>query len=130
MNLPAKLLLIYSTLFIILLIFSGIALSTIYQESKKNEVPKDVVKNPQMGIQIKTNTSPTPTPIKVIVKINSRGNAYVNLREEASIEGKVVTRVNDGDQLILISKENEWYKITDNPSWEGFVYKDYIEETD
>ena len=113
--------------FIILIIFSGIAFSTIYRESSKIEVNPGEEKNPQTGIQIKTNS--TPTPSDVTVKIESRGNPFVNLRESASLEAKIIARLKDGDQFVLISKDSQWYKITDNQSLTGYIYKDYVEES-
>src|SRR4030042_419462 len=113
--------------FIILIIFSGIAFSTIYRESSKIEVNPGEEENPQIEIQIKTNS--TPTPSAVTVKIESRGNPFVNLRESASLEAKIIARLKDGDQFVLISNDSQWYKITDNQSLPGYIYKDYVEES-
>lgn len=52
---------------------------------------------------------------------------YLNVREEASVNGDIVTTVNPGEQYEYTDEENGWYYITLDDGSVGWVSGDYVE---
>lgn len=53
----------------------------------------------------------------------------VRLREEASTTSNILTNLDLGDEVEILSEEGDWYKVKFK-TYEGFMYKDYIKTED
>ena len=53
----------------------------------------------------------------------------VRLREEASTASSILTNLDLGDEVEILSEEGDWYKVKFK-TYEGFMYKDYIKTED
>lgn len=88
---------------------------------KKNQAIKCVVASAIMLMLVFTNKANGAT-----VKVTTE---TLNLRSEASTSSTIVMQLNLGEELQVISEEDNWYKVKVDGK-EGYVSKDYVELTE
>jgi len=64
------------------------------------------------------------TKEKVIIK-TPNPETKINVQETASTSSKIIGKVGQGEEFILIKKEGEWYQIKFENSF-GYLYKEYV----
>ncbi len=90
--------------------------------------------NTQFTARVTTAVAVTPTPTQPPLKtalIKGNGASPLNVREEASLKGKLVTSLKEGEKVIILEGPKDadgrsWYKIETNGKT-GWAVKDYIE---
>ena len=61
-----------------------------------------------------------------VEEVHVRATANVNLRAEASTDAEILTTVEAGTEMVLISEENGWAQVTYNDQT-GYVSTDFVE---
>lgn len=64
---------------------------------------------------------------EVIVKQTPTG--FLRVRDQGSLSGKEIGKVNVGDKLILLEEQGSWYRVRLSDGTEGFVSATYVEKT-
>lgn len=110
-------------LFFYLLLFFALAIIAVSNitQSKEKELPPVSQEE-----TILPSPSPTLTPQakeKVIIKTENADDE-VNLREAPSTASKIIGKVGQGEEFILIQKEGDWYQIKFEDGF-GYLYKEY-----
>ncbi len=75
-----------------------------------------------------SNASPLPTPPTTQVLVAQTPTGFLNIRDSASIQGKVVGQASSGDTLALILEQGAWDKIQTKDGIVGFVSSQYIQK--
>ncbi len=52
----------------------------------------------------------------------------LNVRSGQGVEYRIVTKVNKGAQVLLLSKSGQWYNIRLQDGAEGYAHSDFIQE--
>lgn len=65
---------------------------------------------------------------KKMLKILPTGLNYLNVRDDASLQGEIIDKVTPGDQYEYTETKNGWYKIILDGEETGWVVGDYVEE--
>lgn len=74
----------------------------------------------------KITTIPVSSTQKVLVKDTPTG--FLRVRDKPSIDGREITRVSPGDDLILLEELSSWARIRLQDGKEGYVSSSYIEK--
>ena len=81
----------------------------------------------QQEQETETPTYVVPQPVEEPVEeVYVRATANVNLRAEASTGAEILTTVEAGAEMVLISEENGWAQVTYNDQT-GYVSTDFVE---
>ncbi len=76
-----------------------------------------------------TSTSaPVVTQTSQVV-VRQTPTGFLRVRDQASLLGKEIAKVNVGDQLTLLEELGSWYKVRLPSGTEGFVSSSYVEKT-
>lgn len=76
---------------------------------------------------VSPTTSVTPSP-STSVKIKSTPTGFLRVRDDASLGGVEITRVNPGDTFPLVEEKPSWYKIQLPEGKSGWISSDYAEK--
>lgn len=66
------------------------------------------------------------TEEKEVGVVHVSRTSYLNVRNGPGLQYKVIDRLNAGDQVDVVEKDGEWYKIA-LAHREGYVFEDYLE---
>lgn len=78
-------------------------------------------------VDLTTISAPVITQtLEVVVKQTPTG--FLRVRDLASLSGKEIAKVNQGDRLILLEEQNGWDRIRLPDGREGFVSAAYVEK--
>lgn len=111
-------------LFFYLLLFFALAIIAISHLTQTKEKELPLVNQEETTLP---PPLPTPTPQaekKVIIKTES-GADEVNVREAPSTAAKIIGKVSQGEEFILIQKEGDWYQVKFEDGF-GYLYKEYV----
>lgn len=74
--------------------------------------------------------SPTPTPstTQQLVVILATPTGFLRVRQEPTINSLEIGRVLPGDELLLLTQENDWYKIQLKDGKEGWISNSFAEK--
>lgn len=64
--------------------------------------------------------------LEVVVKKTPTG--FLRVRDKGSLSGKEITRVNEGEKLILLEELAGWIRVRLSDGTEGFVSSSYVEK--
>ncbi len=76
----------------------------------------------------KTQESATIEVSNPKLKILDTPTGWLNVRDSASLKGKILTKVYSGEQYEYTKQENGWYYITIPKSKSGWVFGEYVQE--
>ena len=82
--------------------------------------------SPTPTLQPTTSVTPTPT---TSVKVKQTPTGFLRVRDDASLGGNEIARVNPGDTLPLIEEKPSWYKIQLPDGKTGWISADYADKT-
>lgn len=75
-----------------------------------------------------TNVALTPQSTSSKVKILSTPTNFLRVRDKPNLAGKELTRVEPGDELVLLGEEGSWYKVRLSNGLEGYITSAYAEK--
>ena len=110
-------------LFFYLLLFFALAIIAVSHLALSKEKALPPVSQEETTLP---SPSPTPTPQaekRVIIKTENP-DEEVNVREEPSTASKIIGKVSQGEEFILVEKEGDWYQIKFEDGF-GYLYKEY-----
>lgn len=102
------------------------------KRSIKTNLPKDFNLTVSVDLALSeadltTISAPVITQTKeVIVKQTPTG--FLRVRDQASLAGKEIARVNVGDKLVLLEEQAGWIRVRLPNGTEGFVSSTYVEK--
>ncbi len=103
-----------------------VTISSHRKQAKLEEELKQL-QEAQQEQQTETPTYVVPQPVEEPVEeVHVRATANVNLRAEASTDAEILTTVEAGSEMVLISEENGWAQVTYNDQT-GYVSADFVE---
>ena len=105
-----------------------VTISSHRKQAKLEEELKQLQEAQQQQEQeTETPTYVVPQPVEEPVEeVHVRATANVNLRAEASTDAEILTTVEAGAEMVLISEENGWAQVTYNDQT-GYVSTDFVE---
>lgn len=62
------------------------------------------------------------------VKVLSTPTNFLRVRDQPSLSGKEITRVEPNDELLFLGEESNWYKVRLKNGMEGFILASYAEK--
>lgn len=87
-------------------------------------MPEDLLAEP---IPEKGVASQDKTSVVEKIKIKETETGWLNVREEPSLEAKILEKVLVGDELESLEKQEDWIKIKTKDGKEGWVSDQYVE---
>lgn len=86
--------------------------------------------------RVEESASPSASPLEksatssatLKLKIQETGIGYLNVRENPSLTASIIGRVNPGETYEYKDKRDNWYEITLEATFSGWVNGEYIEE--
>lgn len=105
----------------------AVTISSHRKQAKLEEELKQLQEAQQQEQETETPTYVVPQPVEEPVEeVYVRATANVNLRAEASTDAEILTTVEAGAEMVLISEENGWAQVTYNDQT-GYVSTDFVE---
>ena len=81
------------------------------------------------GLYASPSFDPIPIPIPILpgnqAKVIAPSGKNVNLRKNPSKNSAIVLKINLGETVTIIGRENDWYKVTYN-STTGYMMKEFL----
>lgn len=75
-----------------------------------------------------TQISSPPITANVELTVKKTPTGFLNVRQSASINAKVVVQVKPGDKLVLLEELPNWNRVRTSDGKEGFVSSAYVEK--
>lgn len=82
------------------------------------------IASPEAKLQEKIATKSAVKKLEVL----STGVDFLNVRDEPSLKGKIITKIKPGEVYEYQDTKNNWYKIVREASPSGWVFGDYVKE--
>jgi len=111
-------------LFFYLLLFFALAIIAVSHLalSKEKALPPVSQKETTLPSPLPT---PTPQAERRVTIETENADDEVNVREVPSTAAKIIGKVSQGEEFILIQKEGDWYQIKFEDGF-GYLYKEYV----
>ena len=105
----------------------AVTISSHRKQAKLEEELKQLQEAQQQEEVTETPSYVVPQPVEEPVEeVHVRATANVNLRAEASTDAEILTTIEAGSDMVLISEENGWAQVTYNDQT-GYVSADFVE---
>lgn len=72
--------------------------------------------------------TPSPATSEIMIKIKDTPTGFLRVRDEPSLGGKEIARVNPGDSFTFLEEQTGWYKIKLSDTTTGWVNSSYTEK--
>lgn len=110
-------------LFFFLLLFFALTLIAISHlgQSKEEALPV----NQEETILPSPSPQITPQAEKRVIIETENAADEVNVREAPSTATKIIGKVSQGEEFILVKKEGDWYQVKFEDGF-GYLYKEYV----
>jgi len=114
--------------------------------SKENYVPRAIqarvhkayklVINVQLALKQETlakllipiSASSEVTLSKKKIKILPTSTGWLRVRDQPSLAGKEIARINEGEEVVLLQEEKEWFKIRTSQGIEGWISAQFAQK--
>lgn len=73
-----------------------------------------------------TNISTIPIESSPVLIVGNTPSGFLRVRSRTSTTSSEVTRVSDGDELVLLEELANWYRVRTSEGKEGFVSSTYV----
>lgn len=87
------------------------------------ELTKSIVPGTQENVEIVFSEPSNPK-----LKILDTPTGWLNVRDVASLDGNIITKVYPGEQYEYTDEKNNWYFITIPKNKSGWVFEEYVQE--
>lgn len=102
------------------------------KRSIKATTPSDYQLNLTVDLAVtELDLTNTPSPKVVqdnLLVVKNTPTGFLRVRDKPSLLGKEVTRVNPGDELILLEEVTNWSRVRLSDNTEGYVSSTYVEK--
>ncbi len=110
-------------------VFFVVFLTVAFFPSKKHVAEPTPIATPSPSPSLSPLPTPTPLPEgSIILEVGTTPTGWLRVRDNPSVQGKEVARVNVGDRLISTEQKQGWYSVTLEDNVTGWVSGDYVKK--
>jgi len=74
------------------------------------------------------SSTPSATLSEKKIKILSTSTGWLRVRDQPSLAGKEIGRVNQNEEVVLLQEEKDWFKIRTKDNLSGWVSAQYVQK--